>query len=68
MYFDKIVTSAPDSPKKMVAEVMLALSRMKSGKLSEAGVTFERVLQSYPNSEFAPLVHEYLLQIEGKER
>lgn len=56
----------PESLKKEVALLMLGLSRLKMGDISQAKSDFEKLVENYPNSQCAPLAKQYLAEISSK--
>ncbi|MCG8608060.1 tetratricopeptide repeat protein [bacterium] len=67
--FEITALRAPvDSPKRETARIMLALCRWQLGEVEPAKSGLEEVLANISNSEFGPILHEYLIQLSAAEQ
>ena len=67
--FELAAVRAPaDSPKSEVAQIMLALSRWRLGEDDRAKDRLEKILANISNSDFGPIVHEYLIELSTSGR
>jgi TolA-binding protein len=55
------------SPKQEAARIMLALCRWKLGDVGPAKSGLEEVLAGISNSDFGPILHEYLIRLSAAE-
>jgi len=67
--FELAAVGAPvGSPKSEVSQVMLALSRWRLGEHGQAKARLEKILANISNSDFGPIVHEYLNELNTSGR
>jgi TolA-binding protein len=61
-YFTKVLEYR-DSPYKPKAQLKIAESNMRSGRIPEAKIAYEKLIENYPESEFVPQARKMLQQL-----
>ncbi|MFQ5631340.1 MAG: tol-pal system YbgF family protein, partial [bacterium] len=63
--FERLLNAYLVSPKADDALIMQGLAYMKSGKHTQAGMAFNRLLSMFPNSEYALKARAYLKKLKA---